>query len=67
MENDPLKLLEQFPEQILQALADLIRERSSPCYIAGGTIRDWLIGVNAKDLDLTVPRDGFGWADFLVS
>lgn len=66
MENDPLKLLEQFPEQILQALADLIRERSSPCYIAGGTIRDWLIGVNAKDLDLTVPQDGFGWADALA-
>ena len=62
MENNPLKLLEQYPEQMVQALADLIREKSSPCYIAGGTIRDWLIGVKAKDLDVTVVSDGFGWA-----
>ena len=66
MKKNPLKLLEQYPDQIVQALADLIRERSSPCYIAGGTIRDWLIGVKAKDLDVTVPRDGFGWAAALA-
>jgi len=66
MEINPLELLEQYPEQIVQALAELIRERSSSCYIAGGTIRDWLMGRDSKDLDVTVPQDGFGWATALA-
>jgi poly(A) polymerase len=66
MEINPLKLLEQYPEQIVQALAEIIRERSSSCYISGGTIRDWLMGRNSKDLDVTVPQDGFGWAAALA-
>ena len=66
METNPWKLLEQLPEQIVQALAELIQEKSSSCYIAGGTIRDWLIGVHSKDLDVTVPLDRFGWADALA-
>lgn len=60
------KLLEQYPEQIVQALAGLIGENSSPCYIAGGTIRDWLLGVQAKDLDITVGHDSFEWAAALA-
>jgi len=60
------KLLEQYPEQIVQGLADLIKEMSSSCYISGGTIRDWLMGRDSKDLDVTVPRDGFGWATALA-
>ena len=56
------KLLEQYPEQIVKALAELMLERSSSCYISGGTIRDWLIETDSKDLDVTVPQDGFGWA-----
>jgi len=66
MKINPLKLLEQYPEKIVQALAELIRERSSSCYIAGGTIRDWLMGRDSKDLDVTVPQDGFGWASALA-
>jgi poly(A) polymerase len=66
MEINTLKFLEQYPEQIVQALAELIRERSSPCYIAGGTIRDWLMGRDSKDLDVTVPHDAFGWATVLA-
>ena len=60
------KLLEQYPEQIVQALAELMLERSSSCYISGGTIRDWLIEADSKDLDVTVPQDGFGWAAALA-
>jgi len=66
MEIDPLKLLEQYPERLVRAMVELIQEKSSPCYIAGGTIRDWLLGRNSKDLDITVPRDGFGWATALA-
>ena len=66
MTSNPWKLLEQFPEQIVQALVELIQERASSCYIAGGTIRDWLIGVQSKDLDVTVSRDSFEWAAALA-
>jgi poly(A) polymerase len=66
MEINPLKLLEQYPEQIVQAMAELIRERSSSCYIAGGTIRDLLMGRDSNDLDVTVQQDSFGWATALA-
>jgi len=66
MKINSLKLLEQYPEQIVQSMVELIQEKSSSCYIAGGTIRDWLLGRNSKDLDITVPHDGFGWATVLA-
>ncbi len=62
METNLRKLLEQYPEQILETLAGLLRERSSSCYIAGGTVRDWQMRIPSRDLDITVPRDAFGWA-----
>ncbi|MFC1843798.1 HDIG domain-containing metalloprotein [Thermodesulfobacteriota bacterium] len=66
MEINSLKLLEQYPEQIVQAMIELMQLKSSSCYITGGTIRDWLLGKNSKDLDITVPSDGFGWATSLA-
>ncbi len=66
MKTNPWKLLEQYPEPIVEALAALVREKSSPCYIAGGTIRDWLLGLESRDLDLTVAHDSFGWAGELA-
>lgn len=66
MELNPLKLLEQYPEQVVQAMIELMRLKTSSCYITGGTIRDWLLGTNSKDLDITVPDDGFGWATALA-
>ncbi len=62
MNQNPWKLLEQYPPVIVQALADLKRKRSSSCYIAGGTLRDWFLGLESKDLDITVANDSFGWA-----
>lgn len=66
MSSNPWKLLKQYPEPIIRALADLTLEKSTPCYIAGGTIRDWFMGVESKDLDITVARDSFGWAGELA-
>ncbi len=54
--------MEEYPVPLVQALAALSRRRSSVCYIAGGTIRDWFLGQDSKDLDITVARDSFGWA-----
>ncbi len=62
MNANPWKLLEQYPDTVVEALAALIRKRSSSCYITGGTIRDWFLGLESKDLDITVAQDGFGWA-----
>ena len=66
MKTNPWKLLEKYPGPIVEALAALSREKSSPCYIAGGTIRDWFMGVESQDLDITVGRDSFGWAGALA-
>ena len=66
MKTNPWKLLEQYPGPIVEALAALTREKSSACYIAGGTIRDWFMGVESQDLDITVDRDSFGWAGELA-
>jgi poly(A) polymerase len=66
MKTNPWKLLDQYPVPIVEALAALTREKSSPCYIVGGTIRDWFMGVESKDLDITVARDSFVWAGELA-
>ena len=66
MKLNPWKLLEQYPEQILEALAALVRERTDSCYITGGTVRDWLMNLSSRDLDITVPHDAFGWAAALA-
>jgi len=66
MASNLLKLLDQYPGLIIRALAALIREKSSPCFIAGGTIRDWFMGLESKDLDVTVISDSFSWAEELA-
>ena len=66
LKQNPWKLLEQFPQTVLDALASLVRERSASCYISGGTIRDWFMDRHSKDLDITVEQDAFGWAAVLA-
>jgi poly(A) polymerase len=62
MKKNVWELLDQYPISLVAALAALTRDKSSPCYIAGGTIRDWFMGLESKDLDITVAHDSFGWA-----
>jgi poly(A) polymerase len=66
MKMNPWKLLEQYPGLIVRTLAAITREKSSPCYIAGGTIRDWFMGSESRDLDITVASDSFRWATELA-
>jgi poly(A) polymerase len=66
MNSNPWKLLDQYPGPVVRALAAIIRDKSSPCYIAGGTVRDWLMGLDSKDLDVTVTSDSFSWAGDLA-
>jgi hypothetical protein len=45
--------LQGYPARLIDAL--VVLERSSgPLYLAGGTVRDWLLGRPAADLDLVV-------------
>lgn len=47
--------LQTYPDQLRRALAQVARRSGQPMYVAGGPVRDWLLGVVAKDLDFTVP------------
>lgn len=66
MRNNPWKLLEQYPESVVQAIVDIAKGKSSPCFISGGTVRDWLLGFPSKDLDVTVTSRSFDWAGELA-
>jgi len=67
MNINPSKLLEQYPVPVVQALTELIQDKSQPCYISGGTVRDWFLDLKPKDLDLTVERNSFEWAEELAT
>ena len=47
--------LQTYPEELRRALGQVALRSGQPLYVAGGPVRDWLLGVAAKDLDLTVP------------
>lgn len=48
--------LQTYPEELRQALGQVAQRSGQPMYVAGGPVRDWLLGVAAKDLDFTVPK-----------
>jgi poly(A) polymerase len=54
--------LHRYPRQLMQAIAETAMARGGALYVAGGTVRDWLLGRESADLDITVATDGFGWA-----
>ena len=66
MKINAWKLLAQYPEPVVQALAELALKKASPCYISGGTVRDWFLGLQANDLDITVAESSFDWAGQLA-
>ena len=47
--------LQTYPEELRLALGRVAHRSGQTMYVAGGPVRDWLLGVEAKDLDLTVP------------
>lgn len=58
--------LHRYPRQLRRALAETAMERGETLYIAGGTVRDWLLARDSADMDITVAVDGFGWAQQLT-
>lgn len=46
--------LRQYPERLIKALLEFSPPCGGPVHLAGGTVRDWLSGRVAADLDLVV-------------
>ncbi|MFA7348711.1 MAG: HDIG domain-containing metalloprotein [Desulfurivibrionaceae bacterium] len=49
--------LQTYPEELRRVLGRVAHRSGQPMYVAGGPVRDWLLGVAARDLDFTVPTD----------
>lgn len=50
------------PPWLRCALADLVRQLGGEVYLAGGVVRDLLLGVRPADIDVTVPVAAKNWA-----
>lgn len=48
--------LATYPDTLRAALAAVVRGSDQPFYVAGGAVRDWVLGRAPRDLDLTVAR-----------
>lgn len=59
--------LGQYPSDLLGGLADVARQWPGGIFVAGGSVRDGLLGRLANDLDITVPADGIGCARQLAN
>ncbi|MFA7383093.1 MAG: HDIG domain-containing metalloprotein [Desulfurivibrionaceae bacterium] len=46
--------LQTYPAELRLALGRVAHRTGQPLYVAGGPVRDWLLGVAARDLDFTM-------------
>ena len=58
--------LQEYPRQLVDALARQGRHSRTKLYVTGGAIRDWIVGRASQDLDVTVPEGAFECARFLA-
>ena len=54
--------LELYPSELTTALARAAERTGQQVYVAGGAVRDWLLGHKSNDLDITVSGDPFVFA-----
>jgi poly(A) polymerase len=59
--------LVKYPVDLVSAITRTAEKHGSQVYIVGGTVRDWLLGILARDLDLAVEKDGILFAENLAS
>ncbi|HET6261686.1 MAG TPA: hypothetical protein VFG99_05535, partial [Chloroflexia bacterium] len=78
MTNTPEELARSAPQRVasalpkgvagpLQRVRALAEERGWSAYLVGGFVRDALLGIPQKDVDLTVVGDGVALAHLLAS
>lgn len=61
------EILAVLPPWLQRCLASLLRELGGEVYLAGGIVRDLLLGVQPADIDITVPARGGIWAGKLAA
>jgi poly(A) polymerase len=59
--------LVKYPADLVSVITRTAEKQCSQVYIVGGTVRDWLLGILARDLDLAVDKDGVLFAEKLAS
>ncbi|MCB2183694.1 MAG: HDIG domain-containing protein [Desulfobulbaceae bacterium] len=47
-------LVKRYPPEILQAISRVASDLRVEVYVVGGTVRDWMSGIEPRDLDLAV-------------
>lgn len=60
-------ILAVLPSWLQGCLARLLRELGGEVYLAGGIVRDLLLGVTPADIDITVPAGAKIWAERLAA
>ena len=65
-QGDLRMMLAAYPKRLLRALVEVAARRKVAVYLVGGTVRDWLLGQPAKDLDLTVATGGVEFCRELI-
>lgn len=61
------QLKQVLPPWLRCALADCVRRRGQAVYLAGGAVRDLLVGGRPGDIDITVPVGARWWAKKLAA
>ncbi|MBU4262786.1 MAG: HD domain-containing protein [Proteobacteria bacterium] len=56
----------KYPDRLCQAIQALAARYGADVFVVGGTVRDWLRGVAARDLDLAVSRSALDFAEALA-
>ena len=55
-----------YPDRLCQAIQAMAVRFEADVFVVGGTVRDWLRGVAARDLDLAVSRSALDFAEALA-
>lgn len=62
----PSSHLKKYPSTLLQAIENISSRCRVQVYVVGGTVRDWLRGLEARDLDLAVSGKAVDFARLLA-
>lgn len=64
--NSAKNWLSKYPTDLVSAVIGTAEKQGVQVYVVGGTVRDWLRGILARDLDLAVSRNGLIFAKRLA-
>ncbi len=55
-------VLKKYPGYLLDAIYNMAKHCDVDVYVVGGTVRDWVLDIEARDLDLAVSRSALDFA-----